>query len=86
MVSKLKDLHITENTQEEMLHDIFGTISDSQHQLGLVDSSGEDEFDSNLARVQSRWDNLGISNCRTLGSENHQPQFHAWFVKHKANC
>ena len=42
LVSKLKDLHITESAQEEILQDIFGTVSDSLHKLGLVDSNNED--------------------------------------------
>ena len=72
IVSELKDLHITKNAQEE-IHDIFGTVSESQHQLGLVDSSSEDEFDANFARAQIRWDNLESFNRRTLSSKNHQP-------------
>ena len=64
-ILKLKDLYITEKAQEEILQDIFGTVNDSQRQLGLVDSNSEDEFDANLAKVQSRWDNLEICNRHT---------------------
>ena len=85
IVSKLRDLHIAENAQEEIVQDIFGTISGSQHQIGLVDSKDEDDLAANLAKAQRRWNTLERLNCRVLSTEDCQPQFKAWFVKYKAD-
>ena len=84
IISKLKDLHIAECAQQEILQDIFGTVCGSQHQLGLVDSNDEDDFDENLAKAQIRWNSLEMCNRRMLLTEEHQPQFHAWFEKYKS--
>ena len=84
-MSKLKELHIEDSMQHEISDDVFGTIFDSECQLGLVDSCTEEEFDTNLAQVESRWNALECSNRCMLSTENCCPQFHAWFVKNKAD-
>ena len=42
LVTKLKDLHVPESAQEEILQDVFSTVCDSQHQLGLLHSNNEE--------------------------------------------
>ena len=67
-------MHIAENAQKEIVQDMFGTISGSEHQNGLVDSKDEDDIAAKLASAQSR--------C-VLSTEDCQPQFHAGLLSTK---
>ncbi len=84
IVSKLKELHITEAAQQEILLDVFGEVSEEQHQLGLVDSEDEEDYMAKVASLQDRWDSLELTSRRTLAAESTEPQFHAWFMRYKS--
>ena len=84
-MSKLKELHITDAAQQEILLDIFGEVSEEQHQLGLVDADDEEDYLTKVASLQDRWDSLELENRRTLTGESIQPQFHAWFMRYKSD-
>ena len=55
LLSKLRDLHISDNASEEIINDIFGKITSGEHQLGLVDAEDDDDFDVKLEPVKITW-------------------------------
>lgn len=84
IASKLKELHISDTAQQEILLDIFGEVSEEQHQLGLVDADDEEDYMVKAESLRERWDSLERMNRRTLADESVQPQFHSWFMRYKS--
>ena len=58
ILSKLRDLHISDNAREEIINYIFGKTTSDEQQLGLVDAEYDDNFDVKLESVKLRWNNL----------------------------
>ena len=73
ILSKLRNLHISDNASEEIINDIFGKITSGEHQL---DAEDNDDFDVKLESVKLRWNNLEKLHCRLLSDESFDPCFY----------
>ena len=54
ILSKLRNLHISDNASEKIINHIFGKITSGEHQLELVDAEDNDDFDVKLESVKLR--------------------------------
>ena len=79
VISKLKTLGVSSDMVDHYMKDIFGATTDGLHEIGLVDSSTEEEFDHRLQDLQGTWN----SHERSV-NPHHVPSFFNWFVKEKA--
>ena len=67
--------------QQQFLLEIFGETDESgTHQEGLVDCKDEDSFFDDLSELKATWDDRE----RRVFGQDHQPLFHNWFCKYKA--
>jgi hypothetical protein len=77
---KLKDIGMPDAATSEYIKDIFGVNCGLNKQHGLVDSTSEDEFDTELKNYEIIWNEREISERKTS-----QPVFHTWFKQNKAD-
>ena len=53
------------------------------HFILLVDCVDEDEFDSKLSSLKTRWNRLELNGRRVALGETFEPEFFDWFVVEK---
>ena len=84
ILSKLRDLHISDNAREEIINDIFGKTTSDEQQLGLADAEYDDDFDVKLESVKLRWNNLEKLYSCLLSDESFDLCFYDLFLWYKA--
>lgn len=80
----LRDKQFPQKTIKEYIHDIFGWAeTNSTYHEGLVDSVDAISFDTSLATLESKWNQMEQDAFHDRKS--HKPNFHAWFSRYKAD-
>ena len=67
-----------------LARDVFGGVTEDELHLGLVDSEDQDTFKAKLASLKDRWNDVELSNRRSLQGTVIQPEFYDWFCEYKA--
>ena len=79
---KLKDMHFKSQATKELLSDIFGTIADGMHELGLADADDEDDFKAKLQSLKQEWNTIELESRSFRSGQERVAVFHEWFQEH----
>lgn len=79
----LRDKHFPTSTALKYVHEIFGwTDHDGCRHKGLVDCFNAEAFDTQLKSLEESWNDREVAAFADRLA--YVPEFHAWFVKYKA--
>lgn len=76
---KCNEFHIPSDVSQKILNDIFGAKCGGVFIEGLVDASGDDDFQRKLDDVILSWQNCSIPSSANMGS------FVQWFITNKSH-
>ena len=76
---KLKDLQFDKPGMQEIMHDIFGMISDGLKEIGLADAVDFDDFFKKLMSLEKKWNNIESSHRSFQLNQERKCVFYEWF-------
>ena len=82
---KLRTLHFPDKTSKEIIKDTFGTRTEKEWHMGLVDCCDEDTFRTKLENLKHRWDEMEKQYCLSQKGIEIEPAFHKWFTDEKSH-
>ena len=82
---KLRSLGFPDSILKEIIKDIFGTKTNDERHLGLVDCFDEKEFRGKLELLKPRWNKLEEQHRLSRMGVQLEPEFHKWFTDEKSH-
>ena len=76
---KLRDLQFDKPGLQEIMHDIFGMISDGLKEIGLADAIDFDDFFRKLMPLEKKWNSIESSHRSFQLHQERKCVFYEWF-------